>query len=225
MKSLRVAVLAGVGVIVVALLISNSGRMQEEIVVVPPSASAESAVPETGSSVPTTSPVADGARHITPEAAPGMAGLEANEPTKSPLPPPSAGLIFDGKIVPGKAMQLLDGDFGDLLAELAQQARLDAEAAEMRQLYIDQITALLAGTEVTLRRIECGSSVCAAELFRADGADPTDPFAEPGRVDDQLPRDARVELSFLDADGNALRRFIFSVDPAVNSLYVPGRDR
>jgi hypothetical protein len=144
---------------------------------------------------------------------------------ESPVPPPTTGLIANGKLVPGKAMHLLDRGFGDLLAELAQQARLDAEAAEIRELYSDQINALLAGSEVTLRRIECGSSVCAAELFRAQGADPADPFADPAHVDGQLPRDARVELSFLDPEGNALRRFMFSIDPEVTALHVPGRQR
>jgi hypothetical protein len=144
-------------------------------------------------------------------------------PSSPPLRPATAGLIVDGKLVPGKAFQLLDTEFDALLADLSRESERDAASAELEQLYMDQIVEILAGSDVSVRRLECGLRVCAAELFRARGANRADPFADAQRFEDRLPRQARVELSFLDDERNALRRFIFSVDPAVTSLDTPRR--
>ena len=159
--------------------------------------------------VPTTSPGASVAKSETPRL------------PQSDLSSPSSGLIVEDKLVPGRAMQLLDTGFDDLLAELREQAGTDAGALELRRLYIDQINELLLGTEVSLRRLECGARVCAAEVYEPDGTDP----ADPDRFHDRLPRQARVELALLDDDHNALRRFVFSIDPDVTSLHAAGRNR
>lgn len=161
---------------------------------------------------------------------------EANPPPIAPKPPtndpaaqaattttprtalPSEGLVVGGQIVPGRALTLLDAEFDAFLIELAAEAELDPSARELQQLYREQIAEILADSAVTIRQLQCGRRICAVELHRARDADPADPFASPGAFADLLPRGARIEIAFEDRDGNPLRRFLFSIDPALTSI-------
>lgn len=126
------------------------------------------------------------------------------------------GLIEGGQLHPGKAFNLLHSDFDGLIADMRNEGAGDAASSDLARLYRTQIATSADGTEASLRRLECGRQLCAAEIVLPIPNAAPDPFAAE-TLAERLPRDALVQTSYADQD-LLVRRFVFSIDPHVTSL-------
>ena len=141
----------------------------------------------------------------------------------------TASLAFERNLLSGTSLDskkiqplLLSEKFDALLEQFANQSAADADASELSDVYGKMVEAQIQKNNLKLQvdRLICGTQICVGSFRNGSDSEyaswTTAFFSDP-----KTPSYGFVDTTVARGQGESQHRFIFSIDPAANSVVIP----
>lgn len=135
---------------------------------------------------------------------------------------PSEGRLLSGAALSIDAAEHILGSdkYGEFIQEFANETAVNSDALDLTRLYLKGAEELLVTDGARLISLHCGTTLCAGQI-RSNSLDTYNTWATAFSENEATPHYSFIDRSINVGTHDYEHRFIFSTDPAANSVTVP----